>query len=271
MKHTDHGKIKSYLFVVFVCMMIFGCTKSENSILKDVSGVWRAEKDGTMITINCDEKMTLFAMGDLVIETSLGDIDKDNSTVNFKVSFKGKPDIITVKQLWDKEHKKFNLTITFPGGIQDNLSFVRKISSDDLNKFKNSQSAEKKLSEFTPDIKESNPTTQSSSVDESYVEKTGICEGLDISITSENLECLDRKYNVADEELNKVYKQLMSTLEDSKKSSLKKEQMSWIKEKESKCETAGKEVEGGSLEPVLIKGCFLQMTEKRLEYLKKVK
>jgi uncharacterized protein YecT (DUF1311 family) len=100
------------------------------------------------------------------------------------------------------------------------------------------------------------------------VEQSGICKGLDLSVTSEQIECLERKYTAADKELNNIYKQTMSRLADSRKSALKKEQVAWIKEKESKCSQAGKEMEGGTLETVMIKDCFVQMTEQRVTYLK---
>ena len=102
----------------------------------------------------------------------------------------------------------------------------------------------------------------------SSVEQSGICTGLDLSVTSEQIECLERKYTAADKELNNIYKQTMSRLADSRKSALKKEQVAWIKERESKCSQAGKEMEGGTLETVMIKDCFVQMTEQRVTYLK---
>lgn len=105
----------------------------------------------------------------------------------------------------------------------------------------------------------------------SSVEKEGLCKGLDLAVTSEQMECLERKYAVADKELNNIYKQKMSSLDESRKAALKKEQVAWIKEKESKCDKAGKEMEGGTGEMVMIKDCYVQMTEKRVAYLKNFK
>lgn len=96
------------------------------------------------------------------------------------------------------------------------------------------------------------------------VEQSGICKGLDLVVTAEQLECLNRKFALADKKLNESYKQLMGTLDDSRKYALKKEQVIWIKEKEEKCARAGKEMEGGSMEAVLISDCEVQMTEQRL-------
>jgi uncharacterized protein YecT (DUF1311 family) len=105
----------------------------------------------------------------------------------------------------------------------------------------------------------------------SSVEQSGICKGLDLSITVEQKECLSRKYAAADKGLNDTYKQLMARLDNSRKTGLKKEQVAWIKEKESKCAKAGKEMEGGTLEGIMVQDCHVQMTEKRLEYLKNFK
>ncbi|MBN2287667.1 MAG: DUF1311 domain-containing protein [Tissierellales bacterium] len=105
----------------------------------------------------------------------------------------------------------------------------------------------------------------------SSIEESGICEGLDLAITGDLIECLDRKYAIADKKLNDVYKDLMSRLEKSRKSALINEQRAWIKEKELKCTEAGKEMEGGTFEIVMIKDCLVQMTEERIEYLKNFK
>lgn len=94
-----------------------------------------------------------------------------------------------------------------------------------------------------------------------------ICPDLDQAITADQIDCLDRKFAKADGELNKAYKSLMASLSDSQKAVLKQEQIKWIKEKESKCDEAGKEFEGGTLEIVSIKDCMVEMTEKRLSYL----
>lgn len=97
-----------------------------------------------------------------------------------------------------------------------------------------------------------------------------MCTGLDLSITSNQLDCLDRKFKKADDELNARWKVLMASLPADKKSSLKNEQVAWIKEKEDKCAKAGSEFSGGTLETVMIADCNVQMTEERLRYLNNI-
>ncbi len=119
--------------------------------------------------------------------------------------------------------------------------------------------------------KQTQQSTEPEKKEGTTAEQSGICKGLDLSITAEQLECLDRKYSTADKELNILYKQKMADLDESKKSSLKKEQIAWVKEKESKCAQAGKEMQGGTLETVMIKDCMVQMTEQRVAYLRNIK
>lgn len=104
---------------------------------------------------------------------------------------------------------------------------------------------------------------------EDTVEKDGICKGLDMSVTPDMRTCVSLKFDDADKKLNARYKQVMTSLDDTQKAALKKEQIRWIKEKEAKCPKVGAEAAGGTMEPILITDCFLQMTEQRIEHLSK--
>jgi uncharacterized protein YecT (DUF1311 family) len=103
------------------------------------------------------------------------------------------------------------------------------------------------------------------------VEKTGICKGLDLAITVESRECLNRQFQAVDGELNAVYKDLMARLDKAQKTTLRNAQRAWVKEKEVKCAQAGEEAKGGTLEAVLISACQVQMTEQRVTFLKHYK
>lgn len=117
------------------------------------------------------------------------------------------------------------------------------------------------------------PARQASAKTEetSTVEKTGLCKGLDRSITAENLECVGRMYEAADAELNKVYKELVAKLDKAQRSALLTSQRAWIKEKESKCEQEGEEFKGGSIAASIIAGCKVEMTQKRVQFLRAYK
>ncbi len=94
-----------------------------------------------------------------------------------------------------------------------------------------------------------------------------ICSDLDLSVNSDILDCLGRKYARADKELNRLYKELMARLDEKGKSALKKEQLAWIKKKESECAKAGVEFAGGTHERICIADCLVQRTEERVRYL----
>jgi uncharacterized protein YecT (DUF1311 family) len=99
------------------------------------------------------------------------------------------------------------------------------------------------------------------------VEQSGVCKGLDLAITVDQSECVSRKYTIADKKLNDEYKRIMGSLSPARQSELKTTQLVWIKEKERTCAAAGKEVEGGSLEPIVIADCEVRMTEERNAFL----
>ena len=136
-------------------------------------------------------------------------------------------------------------------------------------------SVAEKTAEKTPEVAAPLPVavepTPVTTEQANATEQTGICKGLNLENTAEQGECLDRKFAQSDQQLNETYKQLMAGLDDVRKVALKKEQIAWIKDKETKCAQAGKEVEGGTLEPVVIADCKVQTTEQRLAYLKAFK
>jgi uncharacterized protein YecT (DUF1311 family) len=88
-----------------------------------------------------------------------------------------------------------------------------------------------------------------------------------LAITFDQSECVSRKFKVADKKLNEDYATLMAALPVPRKAALKQEQIGWIKEKTAKCEQAGKEFEGGSMQPIMIIDCEVKMTEQRTGYL----
>lgn len=108
-------------------------TVAAPSILTDISGVWRAT-DGTMVSIVYDDKRLRLLFGSDAIPVQVGAIDEQNHTTNLKVTLpNGKPGIWTIAQVFDSNKESFSLQITLHDGTQDQLSFVRKISTDDLN------------------------------------------------------------------------------------------------------------------------------------------
>jgi len=275
-----------WVAIIAMLIVLAACdSKSHDGIVDEISGVWRAS-DGSMVMINNDAGKVSFFIDDSSIAAIVGDTDTTNKIVNFNITRQdGTTGIWTVRQVWDKEQTSFHLQLTLHDGTQDELSFVRKISTEDLNKMANANGGDKSKTAIasavaptaTPPVSpappaRSQPTgpTQESSpaVEGTAVETTGVCKGLDLAVTPDQLDCLGKKFENADKQLNDTYKSLMSRLDASEKVALKKEQIAWIKEKETKCVQAGKDFEGGTMEEVAVADCRVQMTDKRLAELK---
>jgi uncharacterized protein YecT (DUF1311 family) len=75
-------------------------------------------------------------------------------------------------------------------------------------------------------------------------------------------------YYKADAELNKVYKVLMSKLDEKGKSLLIKAENDWIKYRDSHCKFEASFYEGGSMQPMIYSGCLESVTMDRIKELK---
>lgn len=79
------------------------------------------------------------------------------------------------------------------------------------------------------------------------------------------LDCLDGNYEILDKDLNQTYKQLMSSLPEDQKKSLREEQRKWIKKKSS-CKSKEETPRGYAGQ----RYCEVEETKKRVEILKKI-
>lgn len=111
-----------------------GEASDKAGFLSDIAGVWRSS-DGTLFSIVYAEKKFRLLADEVSVPVSVGEVDEENETANLNVTLaNGKPGIWTLRRIWDDEKTSFHLLITLNDGAQDELSFVRKISSDDLNR-----------------------------------------------------------------------------------------------------------------------------------------
>ena len=129
------------------------------------------------------------------------------------------------------------------------------------------------------DIKESNETQIMESeedfdteIDELDAYMTSIKEKSDcIKASLENDELTQREMNIKSQELyelwdgalNYLWDELKSCLSEEEFSKLLDEQRTWITKKEKSVEEAGKEVEGGSLYPLVVNMEAAKITEER--------
>ena len=87
--------------------------------------------------------------------------------------------------------------------------------------------------------------------------------------TVEMKMCATRKYKQADDELNKVYRELLSKLDDAgHKASLKTAQQAWLKYRDSNCDFESFLNRGGSIYSVVVSDCMTSMTNSRTKELK---
>lgn len=133
--------LSALIFSLFT-LTLLGCGQkaASNGILDEISGVWGIRGESGLFSILYkDNKLGLLA-DDLAIPVTLGAIDDENKTVNLNVTLpNGKPGIWTLRQVWDQDKKSFHLQFIFHDGARSELTFVRKISTDDLNKIANSE------------------------------------------------------------------------------------------------------------------------------------
>lgn len=92
------------------------------------------------------------------------------------------------------------------------------------------------------------------------------CE--DEETTAGMLDCANRRYSDADEDLNRVYKQLMSQLAVERQGRLRDSQNAWIDYRDKNAAFVASDVEGGSLYPVIEASELAEMTRRRVRELR---
>ena len=95
----------------------------------------------------------------------------------------------------------------------------------------------------------------------------------DLSATNDLFQCYVSEYEIADLQLNAVWKSIQDTFRhgvggsETKLDALVKAQKVWIQLRDLDCAVAGNEMEGGSFEKVLVQSCLVSRTQERTAYL----
>lgn len=243
-----------YAVLLVAISFLAACGDKGSNLLEEISGVWRAQGDGAMVSLIYSDKKLRMLIGENAIPVSLGDMDNENKTINLNVTLNdGKPGIWTLKQVWDKDQKSFHLSFTLHDGTQDELSFVRKISTDDLNKLANAEARNKPASI-------NNAATSAAAVEAPPAEVTAPSPAPDpvalpvsppadqqavfspsfdcakASTGAERLICSNQELATLDVEMMSTYKRLADGNPD--KNTLKKEQNDWMKNERNTCSTS---------------------------------
>ena len=76
------------------------------------------------------------------------------------------------------------------------------------------------------------------------------------------------EFNKVAKELNKIYKNVIGTLDEKQKILLIKAQQDWIKFRDSHCKFDAEQYSGGSIQPLIYSSCLAEKTEARIADLK---
>ncbi|HTT37255.1 MAG TPA: DUF4339 domain-containing protein [Burkholderiales bacterium] len=117
-------------FVIFaaiagVLVYNFDLGFQKETALSDISGVWRANQDGAMVTFRLEGKKKTIEINGKSIPVVVDRFDDDNKILALKV--RGSSSMIwTVRQI-PEAGGRFHLSLTLHDGTQDELSFVRNL------------------------------------------------------------------------------------------------------------------------------------------------
>lgn len=126
------------------------------------------------------------------------------------------------------------------------------------------------VGETKSDTSSGKTSISKSSIQEELAQIESKASEINVKLQNENLTQTDMNrltadiYKLWDDELNKVWSHLKDTLDNSTMSKLKEEERSWIKEKDSKVEAAGKEASGGSMQTMLENDKAAELTRARV-------
>jgi len=96
------------------------------AMLSDVSGVWRADSDGAMVTVDLSGKNQHMIISGKQIPVKVDSIDTENHIVSLKINAKDQAVIWTIQKVFETEDR-FHLKFILHEGSQEELSFVRNL------------------------------------------------------------------------------------------------------------------------------------------------
>lgn len=227
-----------------------GMAPASPTLLDEISGVWKAQGENTIVTIHTADNRTSFYIDDKPVPVKVGAIDDENKTVNFNVTLPdGTPEIWTIQQIWDQTGQSFHIRATL-GAMQADLSFVRKVSVDDLNRL---AALSNPKSENSAAVASAAPSAASAAPAQDLPQATSddvtlaaepnfepeiisFAPSFDCAKASngaERLICSDRSLAEADVQMARVYKDALNCVSD--KSLLRREQTAWMSQSRNGC------------------------------------
>jgi len=108
-------------------------------------------------------------------------------------------------------------------------------------------------------------------VDRYYSKTYNDCMGAAGGATYPTIDCMASEHDAWDKEMNRLYLALFSSRSVPDRTRLRDEQRAWLRRETTRCDRAGDDEAGGSLQRVEINQCYLDETIRRTLYLRGLK
>lgn len=232
MKKTIARWLTSLLLAItLVTVALFAlssCSPTKEELADNMSGVWRSQADGTLMTLVVRPDSMRMLLNDIFVPIKMGDVDTDNLTVNGHIHAEAKePGIWTFSLV--REDDGYLLLFTRQDGEQEMHAFVRKASVEDL--------ARLQVREANPDsgYEEFDPANQIKPYETRTWSPSFDC---DIATTgAEKLICSSETLATADVQVAQAFQAKLAVSQD--KDTLLATQRAWRKTERDACASIG--------------------------------
>ena len=109
------------------------------------------------------------------------------------------------------------------------------------------------------------------SVDKAYSKTYNDCMAAAGGSTMPTRDCISDEHDAWDKQLNQVYQALMASRPSAGQQELREGERAWLRREKAKCDHAGDDEAGGSLQNVEIDQCYLDETIRRTLYLQSLR
>ncbi|HEY9817556.1 MAG TPA: lysozyme inhibitor LprI family protein [Candidatus Obscuribacterales bacterium] len=100
--------------------------------------------------------------------------------------------------------------------------------------------------------------------------EVGVVNGVDCQNAQTQSDmnlCAGETYKLADDDLNRLYQQVLNQLPQSDRPALIEAQEAWLAYRDTNCDFEASLFEGGSIQPLMYYSCLERMTDERIEVL----
>jgi len=119
------GCFTAFIFVIGAASLSFDSEFQQENAMSDISGVWRANQDGAMVTFRLIGNEKSIEINGQAFPVAVKSYDDENKILTMVVNGNSSA-IWSVRQIFDNDGR-FTLNLTLHDGTQDDLSFVRNL------------------------------------------------------------------------------------------------------------------------------------------------